>query len=84
VADSAPATGAGEFDRSQGIVDVLITCRYATAVLAARADPADSASYRQWLQSIAARVCEVACSGGQACVGGRRFVYDLGTALSLR
>jgi hypothetical protein len=86
------ATGAvvHEFaDRSRDIADVLATCRSVTAILAARADPADSASYRQWLQSIAAKVCEVARSGSAGAGGarfsdaGRRFLGDLGAALSL-
>jgi hypothetical protein len=76
-------------DRPGGIADVLADCRSATAVLAARADPADSAAYRQWLQSIAARVCEAARSGGVLGLGerlspaGRRLIDDLGAALSL-
>lgn len=76
-------------DRSRGVAEVLASCRSATAVLA-KADPADSAAYRQWLQSIAARVCETACSGSVAACGGerygvagRRLLKDLGTALSL-
>jgi hypothetical protein len=87
--DGPPAAGPvrQEFaDRSRGIVDVLTTCRSATALLAARADPADSAAYRQWLQSIAARVCAAAhpVAGGEWFDNaGRRFVDDLGTALSL-
>jgi hypothetical protein len=81
-------TVAQEFaDRSRGILDVLATCRSATAVLAARADPADSAAYRQWLQSIAARVCAAAHQGAGGewrDGGGRHFIDHLGTALSLR
>lgn len=89
-AEGSRATGAAaqEFaDRSRTMVDVLATCRSATAVLAARADPADSAAYRQWLQSIAARVCAAAHpgAGDERCDDrGRRFVDDLGGALSLR
>jgi hypothetical protein len=87
-AEGAPVGAvAQEFaDRSRSIVDVLATCRSATAVLAARADPADSAAYRQWLQSIAARVCAAAHPGARDerfDDPGRRFVGDLGTALSL-
>jgi hypothetical protein len=59
-------------------------------VLAARADPADSAAYRQWLQSIAARVCGASRSGGVLGLGRerfsaaeRRFLADLGGALGL-
>lgn len=55
--------------RTGGLADVLASCRLATEVLAARADPADSAAYRQWVQSIAARVCEAARAEGGACAG---------------
>lgn len=51
---------------------VLRACRTAVAVLD-RADPADSAAYRQWVQSVAARTAGAA-SG---------FVADLGRALNL-
>jgi hypothetical protein len=76
-------------DGSRDLAEVLANCRSATAVLA-KADPADSAAYRQWLQSIAARVCEAACSGSVQAAGGerygaagRRLLRDLGTALAL-
>jgi hypothetical protein len=76
-------------DRSGSVADLLAKCRSATAVLA-RADPADSAAYRQWLQSIAAKVCEAARSGSVLGAGGERFsdagrrlLADLGAALSL-
>jgi hypothetical protein len=76
-------------DRGESVVDLLVSCRAATAVLA-QADPADSAAYRQWLQSIAARVCEAARSGNAPGAGGwrysaadRRLLADLGAALSL-
>jgi hypothetical protein len=69
---------------------VLASCRSVTAVLSTRADPADSAAYRQWLQSIAARVCEAASSGGLLGLGGdllsdaeREFLDELGSALGL-
>jgi hypothetical protein len=70
--------------------EVLASCRSVTAVLSARADPADSAAYRQWLQSIAARVCEAASSGELLGLGGdllsdaeREFLDELGSALGL-
>jgi hypothetical protein len=92
-AERGPAAGKAA-DRPPGLADVLANCRWATAVLAARADPADSASYRQWLQSIAARVCEAARSGSVAGLGERLtdadeaeaerlLIDDLGAALSL-
>jgi hypothetical protein len=55
--------------------DVLGDCRRAAKVLA-RADPADSAAYRQWIQSIGARVC---AAGG----ADRTFTAALGKALGL-
>jgi hypothetical protein len=77
-------------DRTGGIAEVLASCRSVTVVLSARADPADSAAYRQWLQSIAARVCEAARSGGLLGFGGdllsdteREFLDELGGALGL-
>ena len=87
--DSEPPTAEEFLDRSAGLAEVLTTCRAAAAVLA-RADPADSAAYRQWLQSIAARVCGAARSGGLLGLGGARlsaaeraFLADLGAALGL-
>jgi hypothetical protein len=78
-------------DRAAGLAEVLEGCRRATAVLAARADPADSAAYRQWVQSVAARVCGASRSGGMLGLGGeqvsaaeRRFLDDLAVALALR
>lgn len=77
-------------DRRAGVAEVLVACRRATEVLAARADPADSAAYRQWVQSVAVRVCGAARSGGVLGVGGdqvsqaeRQFLDDLATALNL-
>jgi hypothetical protein len=78
-------------DRAAGLAEVLGACREAAGVLAARADPADSAAYRQWVQSIAARVCGASRSGGLFGLGGehvspaeRRFLDDLAIALALR
>jgi hypothetical protein len=45
----------------------------------ARADPADSAAYRQWIQSIAARVC----AAGRPAPGVPAFPATLGKALDL-
>jgi hypothetical protein len=85
------APAAQEFaDRPEGIAEVLGNCRMAAGVLSGRADPADSAAYRQWLQSIAARVCEAARTGGVLGLGGdvlstaeREFLDDLAIALGL-
>ncbi|MEU6074639.1 hypothetical protein [Micromonospora sp. NPDC047074] len=67
------------------VVDLLATCRAATRVLRRRADPADSAAYRQWVQSAAARVCGVAAGprGLPPAPADRRFLDRLGGALDL-
>jgi hypothetical protein len=79
--DDGPAA-----EQLAGRAAVLAECREATRVLL-RADPADSAAYRQWIQSIAARVCLAARSGGllgeQVSAAERRFLADLGAALAL-
>lgn len=72
--------------RSGGVdlVDVLAECRVAARVLRRRADPADSATYRQWLQSIAARVCRAELGEAPTGVVDRWFLEELGGALGLR
>jgi hypothetical protein len=76
-------------DRSARAAAVLGECRHAAAALAAWADPADSAAYRQWVQHVAARVCGAARPGllgvsGPLAEAERRFLDDLGAALGLR
>ncbi|MEH1097974.1 hypothetical protein [Micromonospora sp. CPCC 205561] len=74
-------------ERLADVVDLLAACRAATRVLGRRADPADSAAYRQWLQSIAARVRAAAATGPRAVPpppADRRFLDRLGGALGLR
>lgn len=70
------------------LIDVLASCRAAARLLNRRADPADSAAYRQWVQSVAARVCRTEPGvPGYAGVGipaDRRFLDRLGEALGLR
>ncbi|MEH0843261.1 hypothetical protein V6U81_12835 [Micromonospora sp. CPCC 205711] len=72
------------------LVDLLAACRAATRVLRRRADPADSAAYRQWVQSVAARVCRAGPSVGSVSVSlspapaDQRFLDRLGGALELR
>ncbi|WP_196255779.1 hypothetical protein [Micromonospora sp. WMMC415] len=70
---------------TQALVDLLAAARAAARVLQRRADPADSAAYRQWVQSVAARVCR-AEPGGDRFPGAadRRFLDRLGDALGLR
>ena len=76
-------------DRAAGLAEVLASCRAASTVLYARADPADAAAYRHWVSTVAARVCGAAKSGGVLGLGGERvsaaegrFLADLGVALS--
>ncbi|RKN43623.1 hypothetical protein D7223_21265 [Micromonospora endolithica] len=76
--DAAPPV-----ERLADLVDLLAACRAAVRVLGRRADPADSAAYRQWVQSVAARVCQ-APPAGSISPADRRLLDRLGTALALR
>ncbi|MDM4722361.1 hypothetical protein QTQ03_23255 [Micromonospora sp. WMMA1363] len=79
--DGAPLPGG----RLADLVDVLAAARAAARVLDRRADPADSAAYRQWVQSVAARVCRAEPGGdGSAGPADRRLLDRLGGALGLR
>ncbi|MEU1607498.1 hypothetical protein [Micromonospora matsumotoense] len=71
---AAPTGGLGN------LVDLPPACRAAVRVLRRRADPADSAAYRQWVESVAVRVCRSAAPDP----AGRRFLDRLGGALDLR
>jgi hypothetical protein len=82
--------GAAPERRDVGNAQVFAACREAARVLARRADPADSAAYRQWVQSIAARVRAAARSADALGVGGEQpteaeqaFLAALGRALRL-
>jgi hypothetical protein len=86
--DDEPPTAEEFTDRPAGLSDVLAACRTASAILADRADPADAAAYRHWLETIAARVCAASRSGGVLGLGGERvsaaehrFLADLSAAL---
>ncbi|MFC8847279.1 MULTISPECIES: hypothetical protein [unclassified Micromonospora] len=73
-------------DRCTGPVDLLTACRATVRVLHRRADPADSAAYRQWVQSVAARVRRAtagAPAGAAATPDDRSFLDRLGGALDL-
>ncbi|MFF0150229.1 hypothetical protein [Micromonospora sp. NPDC005203] len=76
-------------ERLADLVDLLAACRAASRVLGRRADPADSAAYRQWVQSVAARVCRAVPGPGErrldqpATPADRRFLDRLGAALGL-
>lgn len=68
-----------------GAAELLAAARAAARLLERRADPADSAAYRQWVQSVAARVCRAGPSqGGPVARSDRRFLDRLGDALGLR
>ncbi|MET7878013.1 hypothetical protein [Micromonospora profundi] len=72
-------------ERLTDMVDLLAACRAAVRVLQRRADPADSAAYRQWVQSVAGRVCRAAPGPGGLATSpaDRRFLDRLGGALGL-
>jgi hypothetical protein len=89
--DEEPPAAQSLADSQAGPAEVLASCRAVVRLLAGRADPADSAAYRQWVQSIAARVCRASRPGGllgfageQVSAADRRFLDDLGRALGLR
>ncbi len=64
--------------------ELLAVARAAARLLERRADPADSAAYRQWVQSVAARVCRAGPSPGRPVArSDRRFLDRLGDALGL-
>ncbi|MEV0155287.1 hypothetical protein AB0H57_16305 [Micromonospora sp. NPDC050686] len=67
-------------DRLADVVDLLAACRAAVRVLGRRADPADSAAYRQWVQSVAGRVCR---TGAGAVPADQRLLDRLADALGL-
>jgi hypothetical protein len=87
--DPDPPSAEQFLERHAGITEVLVNCRAASAVLQSRADPADANAYRQWLSSIAARVCGASRSGGVFGLGGsvvsageKKFLDDLYRALA--
>ncbi|MFI7215956.1 hypothetical protein [Micromonospora maritima] len=69
-------------ERLTDLVDLLAAARAAVRVLRRRADPADSAAYRQWVESVAARVCRAGDLPPSP--ADRRFLDRLGGALDLR
>ncbi|WP_329104684.1 hypothetical protein OG792_30445 [Micromonospora sp. NBC_01699] len=93
VSGSSVASGAGRrADRHDRLAGLLVSCQAAVELLADRADPADSAAYRQWVQSVAARVRRAAhpvdrhlgTAGEWLPDGSGGFLARLGTALALR
>ncbi|MEU7618065.1 hypothetical protein AB0M91_29570 [Micromonospora rifamycinica] len=75
--DDSPTTPTGGL---AGVADLPPVCRAAVRVLRRRADPADSAAYRQWVESVAVRVCRA----GDPDPTDQRFLDRLGDALGLR
>jgi hypothetical protein len=83
-----PPLGGGE---RTGEPEALLTeCREVTRLLVGRVDPADSAAYRQWVQSVAARVYAARASTDPGRSAGERFgpaerefLVRLGAALGL-
>ncbi|MGW4466842.1 hypothetical protein [Micromonospora sp. NPDC004704] len=79
-------------DRHDRLAGLLVSCHAAVELLGDRADPADSAAYRQWVQSVAARVRQAAhpvdrhlgTAGEWLPDGSGGFLGRLGTALGLR
>ncbi|MEV4630765.1 hypothetical protein AB0J90_31325 [Micromonospora sp. NPDC049523] len=79
-------------DRHDRLAGLLVSCQAAVELLGDRADPADSAAYRQWVQSVAARVRQAAhpvdrhlgTAGEWLPDGAGGFLGRLGTALGLR
>lgn len=74
--------------RGQHAARSLAACRRAVRILAGQADPADSAAYRQWVQSVAARVCESGDPDGPVSAPDelarrRAYLADLRRALRL-
>ncbi|QLQ39147.1 hypothetical protein [Micromonospora robiginosa] len=69
-------------ERLTDLVDLLAAARATVRVLRRRADPADSAAYRQWVESVAARVCHAGQTSPSP--ADRRFLERLGGALDLR
>jgi hypothetical protein len=87
-ADPDPPTAEQFHDRVSGMTEVFVSCRAAALVLDARATPADALAYRQWVESIADRVCGAANSGGALGLEGvaqspaeQEFLHQLSEAL---
>ncbi|MEV1287161.1 hypothetical protein [Micromonospora sp. NPDC049679] len=77
-------------DPDVDLAALLTSCRQAVRVLVERADPADSAAYRQWVQCVAARGFDAGrpralppFGVAQLAAAERQFLNDLGIALAL-
>jgi hypothetical protein len=87
-ADPDPPTAEQFHDGVSGMTEVFVSCRAAALVLDARATPADALAYRQWVESIADRVCGAARSGAALGLEGaaqspaeQEFLHQLSEAL---
>ena len=74
-------------DREAGIAAVVAAARVAAEIIAERSSPVDRDAYRDFVASIAARVCGAARSGGVLGVGAvavseaeQRFMDELADA----
>jgi hypothetical protein len=81
--DGAPT--AGEFiDREAGIAAVVAAARVAADIIVERSSAADRAAYRDFVASIAARVCGAAggpgAGGGAVSEAEQRFMDELAAA----
>ncbi|HEX5540412.1 MAG TPA: hypothetical protein VFX60_02425 [Micromonospora sp.] len=87
-ADQGRGVEPARTDRRGALADLYAACGAVVGLLAERADLADSAAYRQWVQSAAVRVCRAAwrdapTSDPPLSAGQQRFLDNLGTALNL-
>lgn len=86
--EPSPADPEAAADGAPGPDGLFGACRAAVRLLAEQADPADSAAYRHWAQSIAARVRRASRGPGDPAddrisAADRSFLDDLGHALDL-
>ncbi|GIH11673.1 hypothetical protein Rhe02_97400 [Rhizocola hellebori] len=87
-ADPDPPTAEQFRDSVTGMTEVFVSCRAAALVLDARATPADALAYRQWVESIADKVCGAArpsealgLDGGAHSAAEQEFLHQLIEAL---
>jgi hypothetical protein len=71
--DPDPPTAEQFRDPGTGLAEVLVSCRAAAMVLDSRATAADALAYRQWVRSIADKVCAATKSDGALGIGDASF-----------
>jgi hypothetical protein len=76
-ADPDPPTAELFRDPVGGMIEVFVSCRAAALVLDSQATPADALAYRQWVESIADKVCGDTPSNPAE----REFLHQLTEAL---